>query len=258
MKLEGEPQLKAGGRKLGRGLWLWPAISILMLIGMMAEARTHVQPTEAAPHLQRCANAIRAFPYVIETANGSWSGKDTEMPVPAIQLLRPNAILSRRYTNEERNQVVDFLIVDCADARDLQGHYPPNCYPAQGESELTDESRPRIWHLPHMDITGMEYHFAAKSPTDSGQVVYNFFVMPNVPDLTVSHKELDGVICPDISSVYTSGEDYQRRYYGAAEFQMVTNPQMKPQDRDQALIDLLAPNENLLKTLENRLNAGGK
>src|ERR1700677_3493574 len=210
-----------------------------MLVGMLAEARTHVQPTEAAPHLQRCADAIRAFPYVIETAIGSWTGKDTEMPVPAIQLLRPNAILSRRYSNEERNQVVDFLIVDCADARDLQGHYPPNCYPAQGESELMDERKTRIWHLPHMDVTGMEYNFAAKSLTDSEQVVYNFFVMPLVPALTVSHKELDGKICPDISSVYTSGEDYQRRYYGEAEFQLVTGPQMKSQASAEALIDLL-------------------
>ncbi len=55
--------------------------------------------------------------------------------------------------------------------------------------------------------------------------MYNFFVMPLVPGVTVSHKELDGVICPDITSVYTSGEDYQRRYYGAAEFQLVTGPQ---------------------------------
>jgi hypothetical protein len=76
--------------------------------------------------------------------------------------------------------------------------------------------------------------------------------------LTVSHKELDGKICPDISSVYTSGEDYQRRYYGAAEFQLVTGPQMKPQDRDEALIDLLSSDESLLRTLENRPDAGVK
>jgi hypothetical protein len=82
--------------------------------------------------------------------------------------------------------------------------------------------------------------------------------MPRVPAMTVSHKELDGVICSDIGSVYTSGEDYQRRYYGAAEFQLVTGPQMKRQDRDQALIDLLSSNESLLRTLENRPDAGGK
>ena len=228
-----------------------------MLIGMLAEARTHIQPSEATPHLQRCAKAVAAFPYVIETPSGAWTGKDTEMPTPAIQLLRPNAILSREFTNEQRKEVVEFLIVNCGDARDLQGHYPPNCYPALGESEIMEERKPRIWHLPHMDITGMEYHFAAKSPTDNGQVVYNFFVMPLVPDRTVSHKELDGVICPDITSVYTSGEDYQRRYYGATEFQMVTEPRMKPQDRDQAFIDLLSPNESLLRTLENRPDAGG-
>ena len=181
-------------------------------------------------------------------------GRDTEIPTSATKLLRPNRILSREYLNDETKTVVSLLLVDCGDARDLQGHYPPNCYPAQGQ-RLMDQ-QPRVWHLPHMDIHGMEYHFGPKSPTNEEQVVYNFFVMPMAPGRTVSHKELDGVICPDITSVYTSGEDYQRRYYGAAEFQLITGPRMTPEQRDQALLDLLGANESLIRILENR-NPGG-
>jgi hypothetical protein len=251
--------LKASARKLSPGVWLWPTISILMLVGMVAEARTHVQPTEAEPHLQRCRQAIAAFPMTIETPSGTWTGRDTTVPEPAIKLLRPNGNpLSRDYVNDETKQTVSLLIVNCKDARYLEGHYPPRCYPAQGEKEIQEERKQRTWQLPHIELTGMEYHFAPKSPTDQGQVVYNFFVMPLVPDSTVSHKELDGVICPDIDSVDRSGEDYQRRYYGAAEFQLVTGPQMSRQERDRALIDLLSPNEKMIWTLENRPNAGGK
>jgi hypothetical protein len=223
---------------------------------MVAEAHTHVQKSEAAPHLARCAIAVKAVPAVIPTDAGTWVGREIDMPKPAIQLLQPNAILSRQYVNEQAREVVSLLIVNCGDARDLMGHYPPICYPSQGEEELEKQRVARIWHLPNMDIHGMEYHFAAKSPTDQDQTVYNFFVMPLVPSLTVSHKELDGVICPDIDSVYTSGEDYQRRYYGATEFQLVTGPQMTPQKRDQALIDILTPCQDLLTTLENRPRGG--
>jgi Protein of unknown function (DUF3485) len=233
--------------------------SILMLIGMVAEAGTHVQPAVAEPHMARCRAAIAAFPMVVKGASGTWTGRDTEVPAPAIQLLDPNAILSRDYVDDETKTMVSLLIVNCKDARYLQGHYPPNCYPAQGKElirfndhGISRSGEPRTWHLPHMDISGMEYHFAPKSPTDQERVVYNFFVMPRVPTVTVSHKELDGVICPDIGSVYTSGEDYQRRYYGAAEFQLVTGPRMTRQERDQAFLDLLSPNEKLIRTLENR------
>jgi hypothetical protein len=145
--------------------------------------------------------------------------------------------------------------VDCKDARDLQGHYPPNCYPAQGQPLISQVQR--TWQLPNMDIDGMEYHFAPESQTGAEKVVYNFFVTPRVPGVAVSHKELDGVICRDIGSVYKSGEDYQRRYFGAAEFQLVSGSEMTTQERDQAFIDLLGPNEDMIKTLENR-PPGGK
>lgn len=230
---------------------------MLMLAGMMAEARTHVQPSEAQPHLLRCRNAVAAVPFVIRTANGTWVGNPTEVPKPAIELLQPNAILSRDYINDQAREAASLLIVNCGDARDMMGHYPPICYPSQGEEIEKEHTQARVWHLPDMDVRGMEYHFAPKSPTDQEQVVYNFFVMPRVPSATVSHKDLDGVICPDIDSVYTSGEDYQRHYYGAAEFQLVTGPQMTTQQRDQAFVDLLTPCENLILTLENR-PPGGK
>jgi hypothetical protein len=243
------------GPRNSRGAWLWPAVTILMLIGMIAEAHTRVTGADAAPHLARCRAALERFPMTILGPSGnSWAGTDQPVPDSAVALLQPNIIVSRNYAEQGGEGMrASLLIVDCSDANDLQGHYPLNCYPAQGQTWLS--TKPRVWHLPGMDISGMEYEFA-NTRLEGTMVVYNFFVTPLVPGSLVSHPELNGAICPDIKSVYTSGEDYQRRYFGAAEFQVVFDNPMTSEQRDSAFIDLLAPNLNVVRTLMNR--PGGK
>jgi hypothetical protein len=243
-----------GGKK-SAGVWLWPILSVLMLVGMAAEATTQVKPADAEGHLARCRKAIENIPTTLVGPTGdTWSGSDTKVPDAATELLRPNIILSRDYVQQgPQNLTVSLLIVHCSDARDLQGHYPRNCYPAQGQKEISEA--PRDWHLPGMDITGMAYQFASGS-LGGTMMVYNFFVTPRVPGIHVSHPELDGAICRDMTDVYKSGEDYQRRHFGAAEFQVVSQGQMTAEQMDQALIDLLTPNEDVIRTLMNRAPGG--
>jgi hypothetical protein len=242
--------------KMSRGVWLWPAISVLMLIGMIAEAQTRVERADAKPYLLRCAQVISNVSVNIPTPHGVWTGTDVKVPEPALQLLKPNKILSRQYVRDGDSSIgVALLIVQCSDAHDLEGHYPPRCYPAQGEKLL--DSTPRTWHLTGVDIPGMEYHFAvADGQIGDEQVVYNFFITPNVPGALVSHKELNGAICTDINSVYQSGEDYQRKVFGAAEFQMVCDAQIPREQRDQAFVDLLNSMQDVISTLRN-LGPGG-
>jgi hypothetical protein len=247
---------------------IWPAMSLLLLGGMLAEARTRIQPADAEPHLARAKAAIEAVPMTI----GPWSGHDEPVPAAAVSLLRPNMILSRKYAYVSKDgpfadKSVELLIVNCSDARDLQGHYPPNCYPAAGEPLLRKDWR--TWVLKDaagaqsdLQIHGMEYEFSPRQTKGEGSasddlIVYNFFVLPLVPGTMVSHPELNGAICPDIDSVYTSGEDYQRRYFGAAEFQMVTDAELSREQRDEIFTELLAPNMTMIRTLMNR-DPGGK
>jgi hypothetical protein len=269
--------------KISTGAWLWPSFVILMLIGMMAEAsRTHIVPADASRFHEACTRAIDQFPYVIASPDGTWKGWEVQQPDSAIKLLKPLRIVSRNYARTRNDGIYEeaaLLLVDCPDARDLQGHYPPNCYPSQGEkpvyaSEAAHEAkqfgRERTWHLPHMDVHGMEYRFSADGggESDVDKIVYNFFVIPRVPGFGVTHKDLDGVICKDITGVYISGQDYQRHFFGASEFQLVFQPptgsSLTPEQeaaaiarRDQAFVDILGPNENLIWTLENR-DPGGK
>jgi hypothetical protein len=239
-----------------RGVWLWPLVSILMLAGMIAEARTRITPADAAPHQLRCKQAINGIPLTLVTPSAIWSGSDVEVPKAATQLLRPNEILSREYVKHGDGTTVDLLIVDCNDARDLEGHYPPRCYPAAGQKLLT--TTPHDLRVGDLLIHGTEYTFAVPDgEIGDEKTVFNFFVLPFVPGTMVSHKELNGAICPDIESVYTSGQDHQRTYYGAAEFQLILPQETGPAQRDEIYADLLTPMQDVIRTLMNH-DAGGK
>lgn len=226
-----------------------PAICLILLAALAAEARSRIQPADAEPFHARARAAIDAIPAVV--GNGQWVSEDEQEPPAATALLRPNAILSRRYLKhlpDGRILSCGVLIVQCKDARDMQGHYPPRCYPANGAQML--QSLPRTWDINGTSISGMEYYFKQLTEGRNQELrVYNFFVIPEIPGLPA--RALRG-ICPDIASVYQSGEDYQRRYYGAAQFQFVFPNELSRPIRDEILAELLGPNMNVVKTLMNQ------
>ena len=112
------------------------------------------------------------------------------------------------------------------------------------------QSVPRTWTIADTEISGMEYNFKQLTEGRNQElVVYNFFVIPEIPGLPA--RAVRG-ICPDITSVYQSGEDYQRRYYGAAQFQFVFPNELSRPIRDEILAELLGPNMNVVKTLMNQ------
>src|SRR5580658_8411121 len=129
-------------RKASKGVWLWPLVSVVMLAGIMAEAGTHVQPADAAKYLEASRKAIDGISLSLVGPTGEqWTGTDVPVAAAATELLRPNTILSRDYVSQSTGQTATLLIVDCSDARDLQGHYPPRCYPAQGQQFLASDQR---------------------------------------------------------------------------------------------------------------------
>jgi hypothetical protein len=228
-----------------------PALCLLLLAGLVAQARTRVQPGDAEPFHQRAAAAIAGIPASLDS--GQWVSQEEPEPPSATALLRPNAMLSRRYIKHlPDGQIlsVGVLIVQCRDARDMQGHYPPRCYPANGARQL--QSIPRTWNIAGTTITGMEYLFTQLTEGRNQDLrVYNFFVIPEIPGLEARAVRGPRGICPDIDSVYASGEDYQQRYYGAAQFQFVFPDELTQAARDEILAEILAPNLNVVTTLMN-------
>jgi len=168
-----------------------PILSIALLLTLPALFAHDPQTVPVSgPEQQLVAEAVAAMPYRI----GSWAGRDVDVPEAAVRLLRPNAMISRRFTNLERGLTIDFTIVHCGDARDMLGHYPPVCYPSAGwVADDSIRTRPfpstsRRGHVPtvRMNIAGREadvHHYQFSRIRDYGETVriqiFNFFVLPS-------------------------------------------------------------------------------
>ncbi len=241
-----------------------PIVCVGILGGIAWEKSTHVKPQNATAYHAAVKSAVEEMAkkeYMVSGGdNGLWFGKDQEPTKAAVKLLRPNVIFSRRYTDsttEHRGlRMCDVLIVQCANARDMVGHYPENCYPSGGET-LVDK-RPRDWQIGELKITGTEYTFERFSGRGRPvrRCVYSFLVVPGVlPDGAPAVPGVPGAtIVRDIKGVNKAAEDYQRRHFGAAQFQFVfpaADPDLPRDTRDQIFAILMGGNMDVLKALNN-------
>jgi hypothetical protein len=210
--------------------------SSLLLIGAGWDS-THFRP---APDSKEYHNRVQkvAQQLVPNTVKfGDWNGVEQPVDYSAVTILHPNVMVSRGFRNAMTGLSVGFLFVDCEDARDTIGHYPPICYPSQGWT--VEGKEPKDWELPHMTIHGMEYTFVRSVFDGSGTlVVDDFFVLPGAGTN------------PDRDQVIQAAGDLQRRFYGVAQVQLVFPTESNAQQRDQAVVDLLSPMEDLITAVQ--------
>lgn len=228
-----------------------PVLTAAMLLVVTAQRPEPVDPATVAPYHAAAKQAVENVPYVI----GYWNGRDQEVATAAQKLLRPNVILSRSYAEKhpghlrQRDRRASLLIVQCGDARDMVGHYPPICYRTSGKTPVLAEKR--NWTVEGVTITGMEYQFTQR---DVGQTirttVYNFFV---VPDPEAGLNEVQRCIQRDMDSVRHASENFQTRAYGAAQFQMVfsgvESADLSRAERDEVFQTLMQPVIPVIRTL---------
>src|SRR5688572_23609198 len=121
----------------------WPIAVTLLLLGGIAldQALFRVPAANAAPYHALVQAAAAKIPFHIDT----WFGTDIPVPPAATKLLKPNVIVSRRYAEMLTGRRVDFLLVQCTDARDIVGHYPPICYVTHGWTQ--ESAEPRDWEV---------------------------------------------------------------------------------------------------------------
>ncbi len=225
-----------------------PILAATLLAGIVNEQRRHIKPADVEPYHARAKAAMDAVPYVI----GEWTGRDDEITPAAQKLLRPNAILNRAYQTPPGrfHREASLLIVQCRDSRDMVGHFPPICYRAHG---MTAESFPgcsakveaglwRDWPVGNETIPGVEYRFTHRRHGEFWRTtVYNFFIVPQ-----------KGMV-RDMQGIADAAEDYQQRYYGAAQFQVVftslASEDLSQAGHDEIFATLLTPNLTLIQTL---------
>ncbi len=209
---------------------------LLLAIGLlaaMAVASLHrASPADAEPYHAAVREAIALVPFEV----GDWVGTDVPAPQAATKLLKPNAMFTREFVNTKTGRKVTLLVVHCRDARDLVGHYPKVCYPAHGWQKNWAEKRQ--WPVGEQVIPGMEYAFSIRTTSTISAIrVRNFFVVRG-DDI---HRDMDGV--------RKAEEDRQRRFYGAAQIQLVTDGEMSDEQRNNVFSQLVGQSVPVIETL---------
>jgi hypothetical protein len=219
---------------------LAPVLCGVLLLGILGEARTRVGPETTEPYHRMAKAAIDAVPNLI----GTWTGMPEKVPDEALKLLRDPDILSRKYVDtdplyiNDRSRWASVLIVHCRDTRDLNGHYPPKCYPNNGQTEVYRKDHD--WEIKGVKIPGREYHFYKNETTRvSKTCVYNFLIAPGV-----------GIV-RDMDDVAKAAEDYQQRYFGASQIQIVMSADLPEQQRLDIFNSLVSELIDCVRTLES-------
>jgi hypothetical protein len=214
--------------------YLPAALSLALLAAIAIGAMGRPSPADAQAYHLSVRRAIESLPQRI----GDWVGTDEPLPPAALELLQPNAVLHRTYRGLASGQSATLLIVQCKDARDLAGHYPPICYPAHGWT--LDHQSPRHWTSDGMAVEGTEYEFSYGTIAGAQRmVVANFMLLP------------DGRTSPDMAAVYRTASDYQRRFYGAAQVQIVTDARLPEQQRQRIIADFVGAHADVFRTILN-------
>ena len=133
-------------------------VTTLLLGGMAVQRAAWPSAEQAEAYHQRVAAAIDAVPMRID----DWTAVELPQPPEAVELLRPNRILSRRYTRPGSSFAVDLLIVHCRDVRDMIGPHPPVCYPAHGWTTTRDQ--PKTYEVGGVEIPARSYGFEQSLP----------------------------------------------------------------------------------------------
>jgi len=119
------------------------------------------------------------------------------------------------------------LFVQCRDARDMAGHYPPICYPAHGWT--LDSSEAAVWNVAGKEITGTKYRLTLQRQGQSSTIIdYNFLLLPS------------GQIVPDMDKVIHASRDYLHHFYGAAQVQVIFDADIPAAEQDQIFNELIS------------------
>ena len=124
--------------------YLAPLTAIAVLVMMQGWKATLPDASVGVPFRARVKEAIAQFPLQA----GPWEGVNIPLPQEAVALLHPSAYLSRQYTEVTSGDRVAFLVIEAEDARDMMGHYPPNCYPAFGDTLSYQQHRTWFVNVP--------------------------------------------------------------------------------------------------------------
>ncbi len=193
-------------------------LTAIILAGMGGYSLASIRPTGGEAYFARVRVAIDALPMQID----GYIGVDRPALPAAVEMLRPNRLLQREYTDPLTGSSFSVLVVHCGDVRDMMGHYPPVCYPSNGW-EVESTSGEAIERSQGGPIPITRYQVSRDDGSlRLSRVIANTFVVPRADDpLGRDDRALDSVT----RTRWSSG-------LGAAQVQIITDAQMDPADRE--------------------------
>lgn len=157
-----------------------PASLLILVVAAILVASPKSNTPAVTRHHQVISELLDEFPYTL----GSWVGVDVVLPSAATAILRPNGYVNRRYSQIGESNDVVLGIIHCGDVRDMQGHYPPRCYPAAGWSQVGEQDI--TLSIEDNDTTMKLYRFqrASQMGLEERKSVVSVFVAPGAGILT--------------------------------------------------------------------------
>jgi hypothetical protein len=218
---------------------LMPILASLLLVAGFSAERLSLLPTKSSVAYHARVKALaEKFPLRF----GHWIGEDVAVTSASRRMLNANVVISRSYRNLSTGTVLSFLFVQGKDARALMDHYPPICYVAGGYDK--DASRDADWRLGQLEIRGTEYEFTRRDVMSSNSIlVDNFIIMP------------DGRIERDMQATKAAASDVYKRYFGAAQVQLVFSRHVSPAEQQAAMRDFLAESKSLIEVVQTGLSS---
>lgn len=197
----------------------------LLVAMIVAGGVTGKAKGSSAEYLAAVSEGIGAIPYRI----GGWIGADVEAQAPAVRLLKPNKLLQRRYLSDTGADGFSLLVVHCSDVRDMQGHYPPMCYPASGWT--LDAVTPADFAMGAISTPCRIYSLLRlRDGVAQYMTILNFFVVPSQTES----------LAPDMGALNRAASSLTRSGLGAAQVQLIMAGDVAP-DRILKLMEEIAP-----------------
>jgi hypothetical protein len=204
-----------------------PLVSLALLAGVFADQRLfHVPVGDPVAYHAR----VRALADHVPQRIGDWTGTDVDAPEAAVALLRPNVLIGREFRHAHTGERATLLVVQCKDARDMAGHWPPVCYPAQGWTLREETQRTLATGLPGLgDVPVTVYRFALETLERYAEIqIYNFFIRPQ------------GELESGRSGVRRAADNRRMKVFGAAQIQVVFHSPLPEARRDEIFRTLVA------------------
>ena len=158
---------------------------------------------------------------------GDWYGEDVPVPTAAEQLLRPTAILSRRYSRIGLDGSLVLCIIHCSDVRDMIGHHPPQCYPNAGWLMESTEAGQITIGEETLPLQAYRFEWHEMGIAVSSRIVFSSFMLP------------DGTASTSMGQLRETARGWSESTSGVAQLQIVIDGDISVEQARAWAVDIL-------------------